>query len=169
MHIAINHLYKDRIYRQASKSCNSPNLFNLENQRLLFEILKRSMNECSPRWLLHKAFMYLVSRHQHSCCMTWLLPNQHLTIRLMMVEMVNICFHSINSNMWMLENVFRKQLILLRKATSNSACQPTRSETHHSVALLLYRSRKTGPLNLAHFIFTILAYRSRKPVEQMMQ
>ncbi len=97
LYIAINHLYKDRIYRQASKSCNSPNHFNLENQRLLFEILKRSMNECFPRWLLHKAFMYLVSRHQHSCCMTWLLPNQHLTIHLMMVEMVNICSHSINS------------------------------------------------------------------------
>lgn len=107
MHIAIILLYQDIIYIQAAESCNSPNLFNLENQRLLFERLKLN------GWMLFQVavaqgFMDLVSRHQHSSCMMWLLPNQHLTIRLMMVEMVNICTHSINSNMWVLGIFFRK-------------------------------------------------------------
>lgn len=144
-HIAIILLYQDIIYIQAAESCNSPNLFNLENQRLLFERLKLN------GWMLFQVavaqgFMDLVSRHQHSSCMMWLLPNQHLTIRLMMVEMVNICTHSINSNMWMLGIFFQKaSLILLRRATSNFACQRTWSKTYHGVALQLYRSRKTGP------------------------
>lgn len=83
-----------------------------------------------------QGFMFLVSRHRHSSRVTRLLPNQHLTIRLMMVEMVNICTRSINSNMRMpgifLESITHfaqesnKQLIRLPAHTERDPPQCSR-------------------------------------------
>ncbi len=168
MHIAIILLYQDRIYIQAAESCNSPNLFNLENQRLLFERLKLN------GWMLFQVavaqgFMYLVSRHQHSSCMMWLLPNQHLTIRLMMVEMVNICTHSINSNMWML-GIVSESITHFAQESNKQLCLPAHMERDlPRCRPAIVQKPQDRPVKLGPLIFTILPYRFRKPVEQMMQ